>query len=207
MGSGLLYLAIVILWGAVLVPMWLKRLTQDELGSIDKFNKSMSLLGSVPQLEVPTYRVQTPTQIAAARRRRTVMTLSGITVLGTAIAVVTGIWILMITPAFLLFGFFFAAWRTISKQTSQVTVPKQQKRLNVSRTQLAAQAKEWNAAPSVLPNRVVGERATGLTGQQMLDLAAAQVESVAVEAETTIDEVAVSDQVINNDIDQQSATG
>lgn len=207
MGSGLLYLAIVILWGAVLVPMWLKRLSQDELGSIDKFNKSMSLLGSVPQLEVPTFRDRTPTQIAAARRRRTVMTLSGTTVLGTAIAVVTGIWILMITPALLLFGFFFAAWRTISKQTNNVAVPATQKRLNVSRAELAAQAKEWSAAPSVLPNRVVGEKATGLTGQQMVDLAAAQVNADEDEVNTSTDEVAVADQVIDETIDQRTATG
>ena len=50
--------------GCRLVPMWLKRLTNNELGSIAKFNESMSLLGSVPQREIPIYQALTPTQIA-----------------------------------------------------------------------------------------------------------------------------------------------
>jgi hypothetical protein len=176
-GSGLLYLSIVVLWGAVLVPMWLKRLTHDELGSIAKFNQSMSLLSSVPQREVPTYQAQTPTQLAAARRRRTVLALSATTILGTALAIVTSIWILMFAPAILLFGFFVAAWRAISVQEVNSVKTVGRKRLNVSRTELAAQAKEWEAAPTVIPNRVVGERSTGYNAEQMLDLATSQIEA------------------------------
>jgi hypothetical protein len=176
-GSGLLYLSIVVLWGAVLVPMWLKRLSHDELGSIAKFNHSMSLLSSVPQREVPTYQVQTPTQLAAARRRRTVLALSATTVLGTALAIVTNIWILMVAPAILLFGFFAAAWRAISAQEINTVKTVSRKRLTVSRTALASQAKEWEAAPTVIPNRVVGEKAAGFNAEQMLDLATTQVEA------------------------------
>lgn len=173
MGSGLLYLSIVVLWAAVLVPMWLKRLTQNELGSIDKFNRSMSRLGTVPKLEVPTYRAMTPRQIAATRRRRTVLVLSAITVFGSVISIVTGLWLLMVLPATLLFGFFAIAWQAIIKQEVQPQVVTKQ-RLQVSRAELAAKAKEWNATPPVLPTRVTSETTSGLTSQQMLDLAAMQ---------------------------------
>lgn len=201
MGSGLLYLSIVILWGAVLVPMWLRRLTQDEHGSIDKFNKSMSLLGSVPRRELPTYQSQTPAQIAAVRRKRTVLTLSAVTVLGTAISFVTGIWVFMVIPAVLLFSFFTVAWRAISMQQTELTQTSQ-RRLNVSREQLAAQAKEWNAAPTVIPNRVLGDKAGGLTAQQMIELAAAQTAKPVVEPTEEVEIAAVIDEP-----DQKSATG
>ncbi len=206
MGSGLLYLSIVVLWAAVLVPMWLKRLTQNELGSIDKFNRSMSLLGSVPQREVPTYRAMTPTQLAAARRRRTVLVLSAVTVFGSAVSIVTGFWLLMVIPATLLFSFFAIAWRAITVKEVQV-VPAVRARLNVSRSELAAQAKEWHATAPVLPNRVVTDTAHGLTGQQMLDLAAAQT-STSSSANIEIQPQQV-DETVAVDIapEQQSATG
>jgi len=202
-GSGLLYLSIVVLWGAVLVPMWLKRLTHNELGSIARFNESMSLLGSVPQLEVPIYQAQTPTQIAAIRRRRTVLALSGVTFFGTAISIVTGIWLLMVTPAVLLFGFFVAAWRAINLNPNIVEQPKQ-KRLNVSQSDLALQAKQWEAAPTVIPSRVVGEKADGFGSQEMLEMATSQVEAqlpeVVDEPEVSIDEPVVAQ-------DRKTATG
>ena len=203
MGSGLLYLSIVVLWGAVLVPMWLKRLTHNELGSIARFNESMSLLGSVPQLEVPIYQAQTPTQIAAIRRRRTVLALSGVTFFGTAISIVTGIWLLMVTPAVLLFGFFVAAWRAINLNPNIVEQPKQ-KRLNVSQSDLALQAKQWEAAPTVIPSRVVGEKVDGFGSQEMLEMATSQVEAqlpeVVDEPEVSIDEPVVAQ-------DRKTATG
>ena len=206
MGSGLLYLSIVVLWAAVLVPMWLKRLTQNELGSIDKFNRSMSLLGTVPNREVPTYRAMTPAQLAAARRRRTVLILSAVTVFGSVVSIVTGLWVLMVMPAILLFSFFAIAWRAIKIQEVQ-TAPVTRARLNVSRAELAAQAKEWNATPPVIPNRVVSESSPGLTGQQMLDLAAAQTALQAgAEAEIESDEVLL-DSIIDDLSDKRSAAG
>lgn len=186
--------------------MWLKRLTQNELGSIDKFNRSMSLLGAVPQRKVPTYQAQTPTQIAAGRRRRTVLALSSATVLGSAISIVTGIWFLMAVPAILLFSFFAVAWRAITTQETHL-IQNSRPRLNVSRFELAAKAKEWSAAPTVIPNRVVGDSVPGLTGQQMLDLAAAQTaepaEVNAPVAQSNQDE----DLILNIEPDKKSAAG
>lgn len=203
MGSGLLYLSIVVLWGAVLVPMWLKRLTHNELGSIAKFNESMSLLGSVPQREIPIYQALTPTQIAAIRRRRTVLALSAVTFFGTAISIVTGIWLLMVVPAVLLFGFFVAAWRAINLNPDLVEQPKQ-KRLNVSRADLAAQAKQWEAAPTVIPNRVVGEKVDGFGSQEMLEMATSQVEAEQQEV-VTEPEVLVQESEVAQD--RKTATG
>jgi len=204
-GSGLLYLSIVVLWGAVLVPMWLKHLTRDELGSVNKFNKSMTLLGSVPQIEVPTYRARTAAQVAAARRRRTVLILSAITVLGSAISIVTGLWFLMALPAILLFGFFVAAWRAVSRQV-EVDSSSSANSSNISRAEQADKAKEWEATPTVLPNRVVGEKGSSSVGQSMVDLAAKQSEqqNVSVEEQTEIgNEIYFDDDQPN----QQSAVG
>gem|GEM_PF-1127060 len=204
-GSGLLYLSIVVLWGAVLVPTWLKHLTRDELGSVDKFNKSMTLLGSVPQIEVPTYRARTAAQVAAARRRRTVLILSAITVLGSAISIVTGLWFLMALPAILLFGFFVAAWRAVSRQV-EVDSSSSANSSNISRAEQADKAKEWEATPTVIPNRVVGEKGSSSVGQSMVDLAAKQSEqqNVSVEEQTEIgNEIYFDDDQPN----QQSAVG
>jgi hypothetical protein len=203
-GSGLLYLSIVVLWGAVLVPMWLKRLSHDELGSIAKFNQSMSLLSSVPQREVPTYQTQTPTQLAAARRRRTVLALSATTVLGTALAIVTNIWILMFAPAILLFGFFAAAWHAISAQEVKSVKSVGRKRLNVSRAELAVQAKEWEAAPTVIPNRVVGEKSIGFNAEQMLDMATTQAEAQN-QVETAVEELPMD--IVEAAPDRKTAAG
>ena len=206
MGSGLLYLSIVVLWAAVLVPMWLKRLTQNELGSIARFNRSMSLLGAVPQREVPTYRAMTPAQLAAARRRRTVLILSAVTVFGSAVSIVTGFWLLMVIPATLLFSFFAIAWRAIKIQEVQ-TAPATRTRLNVSRSELAAKAKEWDATAPVIPNRVVTESGSGLTGQQMLDLAAAQTATPA-SLELEIESSQVAEPLVTDDApEHQSAAG
>ena len=191
-GSGLLYLSIVVLWGAVLVPMWLRHLTKNELGSVDKFNKSMTLLGSVPQIEVPTYRARTPSQVAEARRKKTVLILSATTVLGSAISIVTGLWFLMATPAILLIGFFVAAWRAVSRQI-HVDELRTEFRSDASPAELVAQTKEWEASPTVLPNRVVGEKGSSSVGQNMVDLAAKQVEHV--------DESIDTQNEISNDIE------
>lgn len=184
--------------------MWLKRLTQNELGSIDKFNRSMSRLGTVPKLEVPTYRAMTPGQIAAARRRRTVLVLSAITVFGSVISIVTGLWLLMVLPATLLFGFFAIAWQAITKQEVQPKVANQS-RLQVSRAELAAKAKEWNATPPVLPTRVTSETTSGLTSQQMLDLAAMQ-SATAEPVESQVDEVSEATEITEAP-DKRSAAG
>lgn len=147
----------------------------------------MHLLGSVPHRAVPTYRAQNAAEIAAVRRRRTVLALSGFTVLGTVLSAFTGLWLLMVTPALLLFGFFVAAWRAISTRV-ETELPKPTSRLNVSRSELAAKAKEWDASPTVLPNRLIGEKPVGLSAQQMVELATTQsvnpeVEIVAVDTE------------------------
>lgn len=185
--------------------MWLKHLTRDELGSVDKFNKSMTLLGSVPQIEVPTYRARTAAQVAAARRRRTVLILSAITVLGSAISIVTGLWFLMALPAILLFGFFVAAWRAVSRQV-EVDSSSSANSSNISRAEQADKAKEWEATPTVIPNRVVGEKGSSSVGQSMVDLAAKQSEqqNVSVEEQTEIgNEIYFDDDQPN----QQSAVG
>lgn len=186
--------------------MWLKRLTQNELGSIARFNRSMSLLGAVPQREVPTYRAMTPAQLAATRRRRTVLILSAVTVFGSAVSIVTGFWLLMVIPATLLFSFFAIAWRAIKIQEVQ-TAPTARARLNISRSELAAKAREWNATPPVLPNRVVTESVSGLTGQQMLDLAAAQT-AIPAPSDLEIESNEVDESLVIDDApEQQSAAG
>jgi hypothetical protein len=164
--------------------MWLKHLTKDELGSVDKFNRSMSRLGAVPQIEVPTYRAQTPAELAATRRRRTVLMLSALTVLGSAISIVTGLWLLMAIPATLLLIFFTAAWRAVSNQSRNQSTHTRIKERD-SHLIDVAQGKEWDVTPTVLPNRVLGEKGVGSVGQNMVELAAKQVE---VRLEETVEQ-------------------
>jgi hypothetical protein len=141
--------------------------------------------------------------MAAIRRRRTVLALSAVTFFGTAISIVTGIWLLMVAPAVLLFGFFAAAWRAINLNPDVVEQPKQ-KRLNVSRADLAAQAKQWEAAPTIIPNRVVGEKVDGFGSQEMLEMATSQVEAEQQEV-VTEPEVLVQESEVAQD--RKTATG
>ena len=176
MGSGLIYLSIVVIWAAVLVPMWLKKITNhNEVNEVAAFNRSMAKLSSAPGKELPAYLGPTSTEIAAARRKRTVVTLSALTIIGSLASLLTGAWILMIAPTLLLAGFFIAAWKAVAQQSDLQSI-KPKKRLDVSRIELAQKAKEWNPTSAALPNTVTGPRTAGWDSTAMLAQAKSQQE-------------------------------
>jgi hypothetical protein len=124
---------------------------------------------------LPAYLGPTSTEIAAARRKRTVVTLSALTIIGSLASLLTGAWILMVAPTLLLAVFFIAAWKAVAQQSDLQSIkPKQ--RLDVSRIELAQKAKEWNPTSAVLPNTVTGPRTAGWDSAAMLAQAKSQQE-------------------------------
>ena len=99
MGSGVIYAVIVVLWAAVLVPMWLRRHDEvTESRSVDRFQGAMRTLsrrqpgGDRREVLVPRRNATravpdgaaeqlTAAAQAAVRRRRTVLALAALTVL------------------------------------------------------------------------------------------------------------------------------
>jgi hypothetical protein len=96
--SGLIYATIVVLWAAVLVPMWLRRHDEvTESRSVDRFQGAMRTLsrrapaGDRREVLVPrrgethavpdnAFEPPTPASLAAARRRRVGLVMLGIAV-------------------------------------------------------------------------------------------------------------------------------
>ena len=65
--TGLLYVAIVALWAAVLIPMWLRRHDDDQARRIDRHRTAMGALAGFRSDE------EAPAAQSAERRRRTIL--------------------------------------------------------------------------------------------------------------------------------------
>ena len=84
--TGLIYVAIVALWAAVLIPMWLRRHDDDQARRIERHRVAMGTLARIADdAEVA--------QSAAARRRRVV--LAGAATVG---ALATAAWVAGVVP-------------------------------------------------------------------------------------------------------------
>ncbi|MFM1965149.1 MAG: hypothetical protein RL134_874 [Actinomycetota bacterium] len=84
--TGLIYVAIVALWAAVLIPMWLRRHDDDQARRIERHRLAMGTLARIADdAEVA--------QSAAARRRRVV--LAGAATVG---ALATAAWVAGLLP-------------------------------------------------------------------------------------------------------------
>jgi membrane protein implicated in regulation of membrane protease activity len=87
--TGLIYVAIVALWAAVLIPMWLRRHDDDQARRIERHRVAMGTLARISDdAEVA--------QSAAARRRRVI--LAGAATLG---ALATAAWVAGLIPGVL----------------------------------------------------------------------------------------------------------
>lgn len=87
--TGLIYVAIVALWAAVLIPMWLRRHDDDQARRIERHRVAMGTLARIADdAEVA--------QSAAARRRRVI--LAGAATLG---ALATAGWVAGLIPGVL----------------------------------------------------------------------------------------------------------
>jgi membrane protein implicated in regulation of membrane protease activity len=87
--TGLIYVAIVALWAAVLIPMWLRRHDDDQARRIERHRVAMGTLARIADdAEVA--------QSAAARRRRVI--LAGAATVG---ALATAAWVAGLIPGVL----------------------------------------------------------------------------------------------------------
>ncbi len=105
--TGLIYVAIVGLWAAVLIPMWLRRHDDDEAQRAERHQEAM---GTLARFRGEKSRYGTPTRRAARRRRTILVTLIALTIAGGAawLLQVTGPWA-VITPMVFLVGFLITA--------------------------------------------------------------------------------------------------
>jgi hypothetical protein len=84
--TGLVYVAIVALWAAVLIPMWLRRHDDDHIRRIERHRVAMGTLARMSDDAEAS-------QDAAARRRRLVVVAAA-----TLGAVASGVWIAGLLP-------------------------------------------------------------------------------------------------------------
>jgi len=84
--TGLVYVAIVALWAAVLIPMWLRRHDDDQARRLDRHRSAMGTLASFSAPRSAAAR-------AAARRRRSI-----VAVLAVPAVLVLGAWFLGFVP-------------------------------------------------------------------------------------------------------------
>ncbi|HEY5187136.1 MAG TPA: hypothetical protein VIM19_20070 [Actinomycetes bacterium] len=139
MSSGLIYAVIVGLWAVVLVPMWLRRHDEaSESRSVDRFEGAMRTLsrrsGSADRREVLVPRrasvalrpdgvpAQDARARAAARRRRTSLTLLGLLLVtaGLGFLGVLPIW-LVVVPLLLAVGFGWQSHVATQRAAAQAT--------------------------------------------------------------------------------------
>lgn len=130
--TGLIYVAIVALWAAVLIPMWLRRHDDDEERRRERHEEA---LGVLARFRSPGSRPITPARRAARRRRAIAVTLVAMLAAGGAgwLTGFVGSWA-VITPIIGLVLFIGGA--IASKQWQRTTLARQE----------AAQARERSVA-------------------------------------------------------------
>lgn len=84
--TGLVYVAIVALWAAVLIPMWLRRHDDDQARRLDRHRSAM---GTLAAISAPT---STATRVAARRRRTLLVALAVPAVMAV------GAWLIGVLP-------------------------------------------------------------------------------------------------------------
>ncbi len=84
--TGLVYVAIVALWAAVLIPMWLRRHDDDQARRLDRHRSAMGTLAAFSAPPSTAARV-------AARRRRTLLA-----VFAVPAVMAVGAWLLGVLP-------------------------------------------------------------------------------------------------------------
>jgi len=175
-GAGLIYAVIIGMWALVLVPMWLRRHDEaQESKSADRFARAMGTLrgggpqGSArevlmprraahdPQVTVTGSRTASSPAARAASRRRAVLAVLGVLLIGWTVLVVlhkVPRWSVAV-PALLVVGFLVVARR-------QVALAGEMRRRQVRRSTLAEAAREAEA-------RFAGQRSGARRGGRAVD--------------------------------------
>ena len=118
--TGLIYVAIVALWAAVLVPMWLRRHDDDEAHRLERHQEALGTLARFRS----GGSSQAPSAQRAARRRRAILaTLVAVTVTGLAAWVlqVAGAWVVIVPGVVLVAFVASAAFATRASTKSAVS--------------------------------------------------------------------------------------
>ncbi len=193
--TGLLYLIVIVMWAAVLFPIFLKRHDQAQL------HKSVGIKRQLTTLRWQKRVTPTPRQQAFIRRRRTLMTLltaTVILVLAGLSGIISLVWVLV--PVILLVTFVGAAVKNGNKlsaipdapvRTSIAATPAKSQAQATVAIQLEApvvqaepvvESKTWQPVEPPMPAYVRAGRATAVpraidaekpwTGQDMIEHAA-----------------------------------
>lgn len=188
--TGLLYLIVVVMWGAVLFPIFLKKHDQQQI------RKSVGLTTQLTELKWQKRVAPTPRQQAFIRRRRVLMTLLTATVL-FALGGLSGLFSLawVALPIVLLVGFVslaikngakFSALPDMPVATSSAIVPTATQTQATVALPLTPQVQAevakpttWQPVEPPLPSYVTANRATAVpraldaqrpwTGQDMVE--------------------------------------
>ena len=163
--TGLIYVAIVALWAAVLIPMWLRRHDDDQARRIERHRVAMGTLARIAdEAEVA--------QGAAARRRRVIVAATA-----TVGALATATWVAGLLPgiaALLLWTPFIAflpaaviAERRASRDAAERALDARRER----RAERSPRAHEPGATSSVIEDRapVTRARATAPAWDEVFD--------------------------------------
>lgn len=201
--TGLLYLIVIAMWGAVLVPIWLKN---HDRAKVEKSVREPSVAPEA-KWHWAKREVLDAKQQAYVRRRRVLMTLISL-VIGTIVMSASGNLspILALPPVLLLAGFVITATRVAhaaklkpavkaqSRQTSAAAmvsgVASQAVETATISTQVPQNSHAWAPVESPVPSYVLAARATEYprnldaqkpwTAQEMLEQAAQLRESRAL---------------------------
>lgn len=184
--TGLIYIVIIALWAAVLIPMWLRRHDQvSEVRSTARFGSSMKALASNEKLHDERVDM-TKRHIDASTRRAIVLaSLAGLALL-TLIMALAGaapkflpILFAVLTASFLVASAMTANARTSSANVRRPVPMRTAKQAAAANARTTARAKSkadeefenwnawddedgWEAVPSTLPTYVTAPRATAV---------------------------------------------
>lgn len=171
--TGLIYLVIIALWAAVLIPMWLRR--HDQISEVRSTARFSSAMKSLSRVDDPQADVTAESAALLAARRRAVVLASLISVvllsLLGGIAGATPKW-LPILLATVLAGYLVAAALTAPARAASFK-RRTDSRLPVAKTRSRATADDfetwdaweeeddsWVAVPATIPTYVTAQRAT-----------------------------------------------
>lgn len=182
--TGLIYVVIIALWAAVLIPMWLRRHDQvSEMRSTAKFSSAMRSLGGVDQrLQVrdatEATRVRRPSAAArASRRRTTILLLLTGTLVATMALAMAGMMPMPVAMgmAVLVLAFELATALTASARVQSASAVREFRELRSEETVVAAvqvdewEDEGWEPVRATLPTYVTAPRASAMPRRIDLD--------------------------------------
>lgn len=175
--TGLIYLVIIALWAAVLIPMWLRRHDQiSEVRSTARFSSAMKSLSRADDPARPERPALRPAAAAAARRRAIVLAALITVVLLSLIGGFAGasprwlpILLAGLLAAYLVAAAMTAGARAESSAAREPAAPRRARRAPETSVEVVDDFETWDAwedddswspVPATIPTYVTAPRAT-----------------------------------------------